>query len=82
MILTRENYHSLEANKEYMGVSQVKTFIDCQARGLAEVKGEYVRGGSNIALLVGSYVDGMNYRILKNGCGLNLFNVRQKYNDS
>ena len=57
MILTRENYHSLEANKEYMGVSQVKTFIDCQARGLAEVKGEYVRGGSNVALLVGSYVD-------------------------
>jgi hypothetical protein len=57
MILTRENYHSLEANKEYMGVSQLKTFIDCQARGLAEVKGEYVRDGSNVALLVGSYVD-------------------------
>jgi len=41
---------------KYMGTSQFKAFMDCQARGLAEVKGEYVREKTS-ALLVGSYVD-------------------------
>lgn len=40
----------------YMGTSQFKTFLDCEARGLAEAKGEYQREMTT-ALLVGSYVD-------------------------
>lgn len=56
MLLTHENYHSLGANKIFMGASQFKTFKDCEARGLAEVNGEYVRP-SSVSLLVGSYVD-------------------------
>lgn len=56
MILTKENYHSLEANKEYYSVSQIKSFMDCEARTMAELSGEYVRDNST-SLLVGSYVD-------------------------
>jgi hypothetical protein len=56
MSLTNENYFSIENNMKYMGTTQFKTFMDCQARGLAEVKGEYVREKTS-ALLVGSYVD-------------------------
>jgi hypothetical protein len=55
-MLTNENYFSIENQMKYMGTSQFKTFMDCQARGLAEVKGEYVREKTS-ALLVGSYVD-------------------------
>ena len=40
----------------YMGASQFKTFFDCEARAMAELRGEYQRG-STTALLVGSYVD-------------------------
>lgn len=54
--LTRENYFSLENNLKYMGSSQFKTFFDCEARGLAEVKGEWIRK-ETIDLLVGKYVD-------------------------
>lgn len=56
MILTDENYFSKEAQLEYMGVSQFKSFDKCEASGLAEVTGEYERE-KTIALLVGSYVD-------------------------
>jgi hypothetical protein len=53
--LTRENYHSNEANQQFMSVSQFKDFLDCEARALATVKGEYKEPHTN-ALLVGSYV--------------------------
>lgn len=56
MRLTRANYHGKKANVEYMSVSQFKSFKKCEARALAEIKGEYVREEST-ALLVGSYVD-------------------------
>lgn len=56
MILTAENYYSAEANQEYFSVSQIKTFKECPARAMAELRGEYVRPVST-ALLVGSYVD-------------------------
>lgn len=56
MILTAENYHSLEANQEYMSVSQFKSFEKCEYLGLSEVTGDYVRP-STTSLLVGSYVD-------------------------
>jgi len=56
MILTSENYHSKESNQEYMSASQFKSFIDCEAQALAELRGEYSESMST-ALLVGSYVD-------------------------
>lgn len=54
--LTADNYHSVEANRLYMSTSQVKTFLSCEARAMAELSGEYVRE-TTTALLVGSYVD-------------------------
>lgn len=62
MKLTNENYFSVESNKHYMSVSQLKNFIGtpfmpgCEKRALAEINGEYEREKST-ALLVGSYVD-------------------------
>lgn len=56
MILTAENYYSREANEAYWSVSQVKAFMDCPARALAELKGE-IEPKSSTALLEGSYVD-------------------------
>lgn len=54
--LTAENYFSPEMQMEYMGVSQYKDFLDCPARALATVKGEY-KPEMTIPMLVGSYVD-------------------------
>ena len=56
MKLTNENYFSPEASMEYFGVSQCKSFADCEARALAECKGEY-KQEPNAAMLLGSYVD-------------------------
>lgn len=64
MKLTEQNYFSKEANKEYLSVSQIKSFIGtpfmqgCEARALAEIKGEYEREKSD-SLLIGSYFDEM-----------------------
>lgn len=56
MKLTNRNYFSVNANKEFMSVSQYKSFEKCEAMALAEVKGRYKREEST-ALLVGSYID-------------------------
>lgn len=56
MILTGANYYSLEANRQYFSVSQIKSFKECEARTMAELSGEYLHGKST-ALLVGGYVD-------------------------
>ena len=56
MIITRENYFSPEANKEYFSVSQYKTFAECSARAMAELNGEVEREKS-VSMMVGSYVD-------------------------
>lgn len=56
MNLTAENYFSPEAQREYMSVSQFKSFMKCPAAALAELNGEYQREQTT-ALLVGSYVD-------------------------
>ena len=53
--LNRKNYHSIEADKNYMSVSQFKDFMDCEARALAKLKGDYKEPQTN-AQLVGSYV--------------------------
>lgn len=56
MKLTKRNYFSPKANREYMSVSQFKSFERCQNAALAELTGKYEREEST-ALLVGSYVD-------------------------
>lgn len=56
MILTNENYYSVEANQEFMSVSQYKSFQKCEAAAMAEVRGEWKKQ-KTVALLVGSYVD-------------------------
>lgn len=54
--LTAENYYSQEANQAYFSASQIKAFLECESRTMAELRGEYEREPSK-ALLVGSYVD-------------------------
>lgn len=56
MILTNANYYSVEANLEYMSVSQYKDFRSCEAMALATVRGEWEKPKTT-ALLVGSYID-------------------------
>lgn len=56
MKLSEINYHSIEANNEYWSVSMFKEFKDCEARGLAQIRGEYERPASK-AFLEGGYVD-------------------------
>ena len=56
MTLTNANYYSLEANSEYMSVSQYKQFKKCEAAAMAQIRGEWEQEQST-ALLVGSYVD-------------------------
>ena len=56
MKLTKRNYFTKKANKEFMSVSQFKAFEKCQASALAEINGKYEREKTT-ALLVGSYVD-------------------------
>lgn len=55
-MLTAENYFSPEMNMKYMGASQYKLFMECEAAALAEIKGEYCEEKS-IALLIGQFVD-------------------------
>lgn len=53
--LTEQNYHSNDANQQYMSVSQYKNFIECEAAALAELKGEYLRIDEDV-LIAGSYL--------------------------
>lgn len=54
--LTEESYFSKENNFKYAGSSQIKSFMDCEARTMAELNGEWQREMTT-SLLVGSYVD-------------------------
>lgn len=54
MILTDENYYSIEANKEYMSCSQYQGFNDCEAKELAKLQGRWVDKPSE-AFLVGNF---------------------------
>lgn len=54
--LTKQNYHTTQANKDYWSVSLFKAFDKCEASGLAQVRGDYERE-QTASLLVGSYVD-------------------------
>lgn len=55
LTLTRENYHSNEANQVYMSNSQYKDFIECEAAAMAKIRGAYHCPPSD-ALSLGSYV--------------------------
>lgn len=57
--LNRSNYHSLEADKEYMSRSQYNNFLSCEAAEMARLAGEWMEEKST-ALLVGSYVHAWN----------------------
>ena len=39
--LTAENYYSREANQAYFSASQIKAFLECESRTMAELRGEY-----------------------------------------
>ncbi len=52
--LNQSNYFSLEADREYFSVSQFKGFMQCQAKAVAKLKGEYEESFGK-ALVVGSY---------------------------
>ena len=54
MELNPSNYHSIEADREYFSVSQFKNMVECSAREIARLKGEYHRTETG-ALTVGSY---------------------------
>src|SRR5690625_4425388 len=53
--LNSNNYYSLEADRQYMSVSQFKKFEECEAKTMAVLKGEY-KDPPNKAMIVGSYV--------------------------
>lgn len=59
MILTTDNYFSLEANKKYMSNSQFKEFVECESRAMARISGEYVQEEETY-FLVGKYVHAWN----------------------
>ena len=54
--LTEGNYFSNEMNTKYTGSSQIKSMIDCEARTIAELKGEWEEPKSD-AMFVSSYID-------------------------
>ena len=56
MVLTESNYYSQESNITWFSVSQFKQFMNCSARAMAELKGDYIPERGR-ALVLGSYVD-------------------------
>lgn len=54
MELTRDNYYTAEADREYMSCSQYQDFLRCEAAAMAKLSGRYFPSGSE-ALTVGNY---------------------------
>lgn len=54
--LNEENYFSKEMNMKYTGSSQIKSFVSCEAKTLAELKGEWEEKKSE-AMSISSYID-------------------------
>ena len=78
MKLTNDNYYSVEANKAFWSVSQFKMFEKCEAAGLAESRGDYVREMTD-ALLLGSYIDAFftdELNLFLDANGSQMFNKR------
>ena len=59
MDLNAENYFSPEMNQEYMSNSQYKDFLNCEARAMATIRGEWNPEPSN-EMLVGSMIHAWN----------------------
>ena len=55
-MVTNDNYFDTKTQLEYFGASQFKTFLGCEAKGLAELCGFYDSKPTR-AMLMGSYVD-------------------------
>ena len=53
---TKNNYFSPEMEQTYFSASQVKQFMSCEARALAQIRGEW-NPAPGQALMVGSFVD-------------------------
>lgn len=54
--VTQENYYSNEMAKIYTGSTQVKNFLQCESKAMAELNGEWQEETSE-SMLVSSYVD-------------------------
>lgn len=54
MILTRGNYYTPEADREYMSCSQYQSFCECEAKAMAKLEGRWVDPDKE-AFLVGNY---------------------------
>lgn len=52
--LTRDNYYTVEADREYLSCSQYEEFLDCEARAMAKLQKRFVRKETE-AFLVGNY---------------------------
>lgn len=52
---TKDNYFSLEADKEYFSVSQYKSFYECEAKTMAKLEGKWI-DPPNDNFTIGSYV--------------------------
>lgn len=59
MILTADNYYSDEANQQYMSVSQYHSFLECEAKAMAQIYGGWEEPATD-AFLIGSYVHAWN----------------------
>ena len=55
LLLTDTGYYSLEANQQYMSMSQFKDLMNCEAAAVAKIRGEWKEEPSD-AMLAGSYV--------------------------
>lgn len=60
MKLNNNNYFSQKANREYISVSQYKSFQGCEARELACLKGEWFKNNKSEALMFGSLLHKWN----------------------
>lgn len=63
MILTKENYFTLEADQEYFSNSQFKGFMECEARQMALLNGKWKKKTQDY-FLVGSYLHAWNEGVL------------------
>ena len=54
LVLTSDNYYSLEADREYMSCSQYQDFLTCEAATMAKLNGKYIPKKSE-AFTVGNY---------------------------
>ena len=54
--VTKRNYFSEKNELKYMGSTQFKSFMDCEAKTMAIINGKYKREVTD-SMLVGSYVD-------------------------